>query len=238
MDIFPAVDIFEGEVVRLQQGDFSKKQVFSSDPQAQVAHWLAQGVKGVHVVDLNAAKGDGGNQNLIRAILSAYGSRVQLAGGIRSHQQAQAALELGAGRIVIGTAAASLEPWVLELLSMASSQVVVALDVKGRTVYVSGWQQPAKHNLTCLLAKLVNYGGRHFLITDIERDGMASGPNVSLYRDCILQYPKTNFIGSGGVNNATDLQALACIGISEVIVGLALYTGNIELTRRGEGNAD
>ncbi len=229
MKIIPAVDIYNGQVVRLRKGNFANQSIYGSDPTATVASWLDRGAELVHVVDLNAAKAQGSNSHIINDILSCYGHKIQVAGGIKSRQRAEELLAQGANRIVIGTAAVELCGWVKDLLSQNAARAVIALDIRFGIVHTCGWLKKSDKKLEHLLNTLLSWSADKFLITDIEKDGTNIGANVLLYSHLQKKYPQTKFIASGGVNSIENLAELKKAGVTEVVIGKALYSNGLNL---------
>lgn len=233
MLIIPAIDIKDGHCVRLKQGDMSDATVFSEDPAAMARHWLAQGAKRLHVVDLNgAAMGRPKNEGVIKSILKGLDDQlpVQLGGGIRDLDTIEHYLDLGVSYVVIGTAAVKNPGFLQDAATAFSGHIIVALDAKDGKVAVEGWSKLTGHDVVDLAKKFEDYGVEAIIYTDIGRDGMLTGVNidstVKLARE--LRIP---VIASGGLNDLKDVEALCKVegeGISGVITGRAIYQGTLD----------
>jgi phosphoribosylanthranilate isomerase len=222
----PAIDLRGGRVVRLVRGRPEAETRYSDDPPATAAAFLAEGAVWLHVVDLDAAFGDGDNRPVLRRILSHGGPRVQVGGGIRSQDVVDALVEEGAARVVLGTAAIRDPAFLRAAVDRHGERIVVALDVEGTTVRVGGWTEDAG-GIDDVLRTLVEAGARRFLVTQVERDGTMEGPDLALYRR--LMEAGRPLIASGGVRDAADLHALDEVGVEAAVVGRALYEGTLSL---------
>jgi phosphoribosylformimino-5-aminoimidazole carboxamide ribotide isomerase len=233
MVIIPAIDVKDGRCVRLKQGDMSTATVYSDDPVAVARHWLAQGARRLHVVDLNgAAAGRPKNEGVIREIVKAVGDAipVQLGGGIRDLDTIEKYLDDGVTYIVIGTAAVKNPGFLQDACTAFGGHIIVALDAKDGKVAVEGWSKLTGHDVVDLAKKFEDYGVEAVLYTDIGRDGMLTGVNVEatvkLARE--LRIP---VIASGGLTGLADVEQLCAIeseGIMGVITGRALYQGTVD----------
>jgi phosphoribosylformimino-5-aminoimidazole carboxamide ribotide isomerase len=242
MVIIPAIDVKDGRCVRLKQGDMSTATVYSDDPVATAKHWLAQGARRLHVVDLNgAAAGRPKNEGVIRNIVKAVGDSmpVQLGGGIRDLDTIEKYLDDGVSYIVIGTAAVKNPGFLHDACTAFGGHIIVALDAKDGRVAVEGWSKLTGHDVIDLALKFEEYGVEAVLYTDIGRDGMLTGVNVEatvkLARE--LRVP---VIASGGLTGLADVEQLCAIeseGIMGVITGRALYQGTVDF-RAAQARAD
>jgi len=242
MVIIPAIDVKDGRCVRLKQGDMSTATVYSDDPVAVAKHWLAQGARRLHVVDLNgAAAGRPKNEGVIRQIVKAVGDSilVQLGGGIRDLDTIEKYLDDGVTYIVIGTAAVKNPGFLHDACTAFGGHIIVALDAKDGKVAVEGWSKLTGHDVVDLAKKFEDYGVEAVLYTDIGRDGMLTGVNVEatvkLARE--LRIP---VIASGGLTGLADVEQLCAIeseGIMGVITGRALYQGTVDF-KAAQARAD
>jgi phosphoribosylformimino-5-aminoimidazole carboxamide ribotide isomerase len=242
MVIIPAIDVKDGRCVRLKQGDMSSATVYSDDPVAVARHWLAQGARRLHVVDLNgAAAGRPKNEGVIREIVKAVGDSipVQLGGGIRDLDTIEKYLDDGVTYIVIGTAAVKNPGFLHDACTAFGGHIIVALDAKDGKVAVEGWSKLTGHDVVDLAKKFEDYGVEAVLYTDIGRDGMLTGVNVEatvkLARE--LRIP---VIASGGLTGLADVEQLCAIeseGIMGVITGRALYQGTVDF-KAAQARAD
>lgn len=217
-EIIPAVDVLGGRVVRLLYGDYDRVTVYADDPTAQALDWIGQGASLVHVVDLEGARSGIPDESLWRALAKA-GARFQVGGGIRDSATAQRALDAGAARVVMGTAAV----WEPELLRAvrAPDRVVAAVDVKGGRATGAGWLDGGRA-LGDVLDGLAEVGVGRILVTGIGSDGTMEGPEMSLMEQ-VMDDARFVVIASGGVGGIEDLRKLANLGCEGVIVGRALY---------------
>jgi phosphoribosylformimino-5-aminoimidazole carboxamide ribotide isomerase len=232
MLIIPAIDIKDGKCVRLKQGVMDTATVFSDDPGAMASHWLAQGARRLHVVDLNgAAAGRPKNQAAIKAITRAVGSAIpiQLGGGIRDLDTIERYLDDGIGYIVIGTAAVKTPGFLHEACSAFPGHMLVGLDAKGGKVAVDGWSKMTGHDVVDLARKFEGYGVEAVIYTDIGRDGMLTGVNIEA-TVALARQLSVPVIASGGITNLDDVKALCAVeseGISAAITGRAVYQGTL-----------
>jgi phosphoribosylformimino-5-aminoimidazole carboxamide ribotide isomerase len=242
MVIIPAIDVKDGRCVRLKQGDMATATVYSDDPVATAQHWLAQGARRLHLVDLNgAAAGRPKNESVIRSVVKAIGGSipVQLGGGIRDLDTIEKYLDDGVRYIVIGTAAVKNPGFLHDACTAFGGHIIVALDAKDGKVAVEGWSKLTGHDVVDLAKKFEEYGVEAVLYTDIGRDGMLTGVNVEatvkLARE--LRVP---VIASGGLTNLHDVEQLCAIeseGIMGVITGRALYQGTMDF-KQAQAKAD
>ena len=231
--LLPAIDLRGGLVVRLQRGDFSRETVFSDDPVAVALMFIDGGARWLHVVDLDGARlGTPTNLPAIRAITVVAGSRasVEIAGGLRTAPAAEAAIESGATRVVIGTSALADPAFAGGLVDAhGADRVVVSLDVRDGVAVGLGWRPGAPGiALSEAMERLLAVGIRWFEVTAIARDGMLSGPDLALLGQA-LQDPQARVIAAGGIATPNHLRALRAIGCAGAIVGRALYDGTMDL---------
>lgn len=233
MLIIPAIDLKDGKCVRLKQGDMNQATVFSEDPAAMAGHWLAQGAKRLHVVDLNGAQsGKPKNEAVIQEIVAAAGDAmpVQLGGGIRDLDTIERYLDDGISYVIIGTAAVKTPGFLHDACGAFPGHVMVALDARDGKVAVEGWSKMTRHEVIDLAKKFEDYGVEAIIYTDIGRDGMLTGINIDatvrLARE--LSIP---VIASGGITDLKDIEALCAVeseGIVGAITGRALYQGTLD----------
>ena len=233
MQIIPAIDIKDGNCVRLKQGEMQSATVFSEDPAAMAQHWLEQGAKRLHLVDLNGAlAGKPKNEQAIREIVSVIGEEipVQLGGGIRDLDTIERYLDDGISYVIIGTAAVKNPGFLHDACTAFPGHIIVGLDAREGKVATDGWSKLTGHDVVDLAKKFEDYGVEAVIYTDIGRDGMLTGVNVEgtvrLARE--LRIP---VIASGGINSIECIQALAAYeseGVSGAIAGRALYEGKLD----------
>jgi len=230
VDLYPAIDLRAGRTVRLYQGDFSRETAYGTDPVTVALGFVAAGAPWIHLVDLDAARtGTPENRPVIAAIAEAVGgaAHVQAGGGVRDQASAEALLESGVDRVVIGTAAVENPQLVRDLA--AHHQVAVGIDVRGRVAAVRGWLEGSGVDLFDLLARFEDCGVAAFVVTEIARDGTFAGPDLDGLA-AVLEATSVDVIASGGVGSATDLTALATLDVggrrlAGAIVGKALHDG-------------
>ncbi len=230
LTIYPAIDLKAGQVVRLAEGDMDRATVYGDDPAAQAARFAEAGANVLHVVDLDGAfAGESRNGAAVRAILAAFPGRVQVGGGIRSRAQAEAWLEAGVWRVVMGTAALENPPLVRELAAEHPGGVVVAVDARGGMVAVRGWAERSTVSVEDLGRRFEDAGVAALLFTDVGRDGLLKGVNVEATA-ALAAAVAIPVIASGGLAGLADIEALkGQTGIEGVITGRALYDGRIDL---------
>ncbi|MDP3064002.1 MAG: 1-(5-phosphoribosyl)-5-[(5-phosphoribosylamino)methylideneamino]imidazole-4-carboxamide isomerase, partial [Chloroflexota bacterium] len=215
---------------RLYQGDYSKETVFSEDPLGVALHWQELGAPRLHVVDLDGAQqGEPVNLGVINGILALVDIPVQVGGGIRTLAVATKLLEMGASRVVLGTAAVE-EPQVVEELcrQVGGDKVVVSVDARDGLVSTRGWTAKGTVHATALVKKMASLGVERFVYTDISRDGTLTEPNFAAIQELVLA-TRARIIASGGVASAEHVRRLAQTGVEAAIVGRALYTGALDL---------
>ena len=234
MLIIPAIDLKDGHCVRLQQGDMDKSTTFSEDPPAMARHWLAQGAKRLHVVDLNGAQaGKPKNEAVIRQIVAAAGDLpVQLGGGIRDLDTIERYLDDGVAYVIIGTAAVKTPGFLHDACGAFPGHVMVALDARDGKVAVEGWSKMTRHEVIDLAKKFEDYGIEALVYTDIGRDGMMGGINIEATLR-LAKATKAPIIASGGLTGIADVEAickqLVPEGVIGAIAGRALYEGKLDL---------
>ena len=230
MEVIPAIDLRGGRCVRLYQGDFGRETVYSEDPLAVARQWQEQGAPRLHLVDLDgAAQGDLVNLEIIAAIVAQSEIPVQVGGGVRNFATAENLLSIGVERVVIGTAAVRNPELVRQLCQEGgSSRVVVAVDARGGLVAVQGWLEETGVTAVELGKRMAKLGVERLLYTDISRDGTLSEPNFSANAQ-LVERTGLAILASGGVASLDHITELAKIGAEGVIVGRALYTGDLEL---------
>ncbi|HXO99321.1 MAG TPA: 1-(5-phosphoribosyl)-5-[(5-phosphoribosylamino)methylideneamino]imidazole-4-carboxamide isomerase [Luteibacter sp.] len=231
----PAIDLREGKVVRLFQGDYAQQTTFAFEPEALAARYADEGATWLHVVDLDGARsGRFGNLATIAGIASAGRLRVQAGGGIRDEDGVRRLLEAGVHRVVVGSMAIRQPDAVAAWIGRyGAERIVLALDTRFRdglwTLPSAGWTANETRTLDDLLPWYETAGARHVLCTDIDRDGTMSGPNTALYRHIAEVSPRLHVQASGGVRSLDDISGLALQGVEGVILGRALLQGAFSL---------
>jgi phosphoribosylformimino-5-aminoimidazole carboxamide ribotide isomerase len=225
--VIPAIDLRRGRVVRLLRGDPAAETVYADDPAAVARRFEEAGARRLHVVDLDAALGEGSNRDAIAAVCRAVRARVQVGGGVRSVEAAKELLAAGAARVVLGTRAALDPGFVREAVAACGDRVIVALDVLADRVRVAGWRAEGPA-LEEALAALEEAGAPRFLVTATQADGTLEGPDLGLYRR-VLARTERPILASGGIRDASDVRALGELGVEGAVVGRALYEGTLRL---------
>jgi phosphoribosylformimino-5-aminoimidazole carboxamide ribotide isomerase len=232
MDVIPAIDLLEGRCVRLYQGDYDRSQVFDDNPADVAKQWVDQGAARLHVVDLDGAKvGHPVNTKAIEAIARAVSVPVQVGGGLRDRVGVTQLFDIGVQRVILGTAAVENHPLVEQLCREFPGKIIVGIDARKGWVATHGWLETAEITATELAQQMTQLGVAAIIYTDIYRDGTLAGPNLEALRE-LARSISIPIIASGGVSSITDLLSLLALeplGVTGVIVGRALYTGNILL---------
>jgi phosphoribosylformimino-5-aminoimidazole carboxamide ribotide isomerase len=232
-ELFPAIDLRGGRCVRLEKGRADRETEYGGDPLGVAAGFVAAGARWIHVVDLDAAFGDGSNRAIVHAIAASVDARVQTGGGLRRDEDVAAVLEAGVARAVIGTAALE-DPELVgrSILRWGPERIAVGLDARGRRPAARGWVEESGTDLFDLARAMVALGVRTIVHTDIDRDGMMQGPNLALSAE-LAAATGAEVVVSGGMRSVEDVRAVARAadagGIAGAIVGRALYEGALDL---------
>jgi phosphoribosylformimino-5-aminoimidazole carboxamide ribotide isomerase len=238
VELYPAIDIRSGRVVRLSQGEATRQTIYGDDPAAVAEAFVAAGARWIHVVDLDRAFGQGDNEPVVRRLIERVEGRVriQVGGGFRSLELVRRGLELGASRVVVGTAAA-IDPEFLPVVAgeLPRERVAVGIDAREGRVAVRGWTETSSLTATELAGRARSAGFGTLVYTDVARDGMLQGPDLS--GAARLQSEGGSVILSGGVSSLADLHRIAEAGLSGAIVGRALYEGRFDLHQALEASA-
>ncbi|HOD12217.1 MAG TPA: 1-(5-phosphoribosyl)-5-[(5-phosphoribosylamino)methylideneamino]imidazole-4-carboxamide isomerase [Candidatus Omnitrophota bacterium] len=233
MIIIPAIDIKNGKVVRLTQGQFAKEKVYDQDPLSVAQRWKQQGATLIHIVDLDGAeKGKPQNLAIIQKIQREIGVNVQMGGGIRAMETVQEVLGFGLMRIIIGTRAIEDKEFLKDILSTYGDKVAVSLDCVNGYVAIKGWTTVSHVSALSIIPELERLGLRTLIYTDIATDGMLQGPNLKSLAE-ILASTSVNVIASGGISQIDDIKQLAYVNAKNlygVIIGKALYEQTINLS--------
>ncbi|MGP7961403.1 bifunctional 1-(5-phosphoribosyl)-5-((5-phosphoribosylamino)methylideneamino)imidazole-4-carboxamide isomerase/phosphoribosylanthranilate isomerase PriA [Sanguibacter sp. A247] len=227
--LLPAVDVVDGQAVRLTQGVAGSEKSYG-DPLEAALEWQAGGAEWLHLVDLDAAFGRGSNAELLREVVGRLDISVELTGGIRDDASLERALGTGAARVNLGTAAVENPEWTARVLGEYGDRVAVGLDVRGETVATRGWTEDGG-NVWEVLARLDAAGCSRYVVTDVTKDGMLQGPNVELLAE-FARRAAAPVVASGGISSLDDLRALRAlvgVGVDQAIVGKALYDGAFTL---------
>ena len=228
--LLPAVDVAGGKAVRLTQGEAGSETSYG-DPVDAALEWARQGAQWIHLVDLDAAFGRGTNTGVMRKVIrQVKGVQVEVSGGIRDDSSLEAALESGAARVNLGTAALENPEWAADVIARYGELVAVGLDVRGTTLAARGWTREGG-DLWTVLDRLEEAGCSRYVVTDVTKDGTLQGPNLELLRELTTRTPKP-VIASGGISSLDDIAALrdlVPLGVEGAIVGKALYAGAFTL---------
>jgi len=234
--IIPALDLIDGKVVRLYQGDYAQKTVYSDDPQSLYTIYNEQGADWLHLVDLDGAKDITKRQlGVIESLIKNTPAKVQIGGGVRTEEDVKGLLDAGAHRVVIGSTAVK-EPTMVAgwMEKYGPEHIVLALDINidangNKIVAVSGWQEDSGQTIESLLEIYMKVGLKHVLCTDISKDGTLEGSNVDLYKEMVVAFPSVAWQASGGIGSLDDIADVARSGAQGMIVGRALLEGKFNV---------
>ena len=232
MKIIPAIDIIDGQCVRLAQGDYAQKKVYETDPVAVARAFEEAGLEYLHLVDLDGAKqGKVTNWKVVEVICASTTLKVDFGGGIKTKSEIRQLLELGVKQVNLGSVAVK-EPekvsiWVDEF---GEDKIILSADVREERIAISGWTETSSLSIQDFISNYQKIGITYVTCTDISKDGMLTGPNVELYKKLLTQFPSLKLIASGGVSTLNDLNQLKNAGLYGAIVGKAIYEGRVNLT--------
>ncbi|TVQ74255.1 MAG: 1-(5-phosphoribosyl)-5-[(5-phosphoribosylamino)methylideneamino]imidazole-4-carboxamide isomerase [Balneolaceae bacterium] len=231
MHVIPAIDLLNGQVVRLKKGDYKEVTVYSDNPVSFVKEFRDAGFSHIHIVDLNGAReGRFVNLPVIESIIEETGVGVQCGGGIRSRRDIKTLLKAGVSRIVSSSMAVQRpDEWLASIDIYGGDTCILGLDIKDGKMAYGGWEETSDEDALDFLGKMVRLGVRTILCTDVARDGMLTGVNSGLYTEIANRYPQVNIIASGGVASDEDLRQLAIEGMYGVVIGRAYYEGLLSL---------
>ena len=229
MQIFPAIDLRGGQVVRLYQGDYDQETVYAADPCAVARDFLAAGARHLHVVDLDGARdGTLANFETIAALVRQGGLYIEVGGGIRTEERIRRYLDLGVGRCILGTIAVKDFAFTERMAKKYGDRIAVGVDARDGFVAVSGWKELSAERGVDFCRRLRDAGVKTVIYTDISRDGAEQGTNLDLYRE-LAEIEVLDITASGGVSSIEELRELQAIGTKAAILGKALYTGRLDL---------
>ncbi|MEN9748390.1 MAG: hypothetical protein RLZZ603_1082 [Actinomycetota bacterium] len=230
LELLPAVDVADGKAVRLTQGEAGSETDYG-DPVEAAQQWISAGAEWIHLVDLDAAFGRGSNRDVISRVVNAStGVKIELSGGIRDDASLEAALEAGATRVNLGTAALEDPEWTSRVIAKHGDKVAVGLDVRGTTLAARGWTKEGG-DLWEVLARLEDAGCARYVVTDVTKDGTLRGPNIELLKQ-VMEKTAKPVVASGGISSLQDiagLYALVELGLEGAILGKSLYAGRFTL---------
>ena len=231
IELIPAIDIINGQCVRLTKGDYKQKKVYHDDPVAVAKDFEALGFRRLHIVDLDGAKSKHiVNDAVLRGITSATSLTVDFGGGIKTEEDIEKAFEAGAAMVTIGSVAVT-DPdlFIGWLKKYGPEKLILGADVRNGMISINGWKEDSSEPLLPFLRKYIDAGVVNVLCTEISKDGTLLGPAVSLYKEVMANYPQLHLIASGGVSRQEDIEELEREGIPAVVFGKAIYEGRIDL---------
>ncbi|MFR3786801.1 MAG: 1-(5-phosphoribosyl)-5-[(5-phosphoribosylamino)methylideneamino]imidazole-4-carboxamide isomerase [Agathobaculum desmolans] len=229
MIVIPAIDLKDGQCVRLQKGDYDTVHKVAEDAVETARRFLAAGARMIHMVDLDAAKdGERMNYGVVGRVIRETGAAVELGGGIRSMQDIERVLALGVQRVIIGSAAVRNPPFVVEAVKAYGDRIVIGVDAKSETVRTDGWLGDSGENYIAFAERMESYGVKNIIFTDIDKDGMLAGPNFDQLA-ALRASVSCKLVASGGVSTVQDILRLKKLGIEGAIAGRAVYTGTLDL---------
>jgi phosphoribosylformimino-5-aminoimidazole carboxamide ribotide isomerase len=238
MQVIPAIDIIDGVCVRLSEGDYSRKTIYSSNPVEVAKAFEGAGLTRLHMVDLDGAKkGTVVNWKVLEAVANNTQLIIDFSGGIKTTETLQQVFDAGAAIAAIGSIAVK-DPLLFGnwLATFGADKILLGADVKNETIVVHGWTESTDLNIIDFLGQQSDNGLTQFFCTDVGKDGLLQGPSIGLYQQLMQAFPKLQLIASGGVSCAEDLVELKNIGCSGAIVGKAFYEGKISLTALSQHN--
>ncbi len=229
MYIIPAIDLLKGKCSRLIQGDYHRQIIYEHDPVKQASEFIAQGARWLHIVDLDGAKvGKPVNTELVAAIAALKQLKIEVGGGLRDEDSIKKLLDISVERVIIGTKAVSDFKWFSKITEKFAGKIALGLDARGSKVATHGWTQDSPEPLLDFAAKAAQLPLAAIIYTDINKDGMMTGPNFERTK-AVVDTVGAGVIASGGVGRINDIKKLARLGVEGVIIGRALYEGRLKL---------
>lgn len=235
MYIIPAIDILDGKVVRLREGDYNQATFYDVTLEEMIERYHSNGTEFIHIIDLNGAKGDFSNQKFLFDIINKTDIKVQYGGGIRSIDKVKELIDSGIHRVIVGTQALTNVEFLPELSNeicrkyKSQDQIVVAIDVLDEVIKYSGWMESSPIKLMDYVDKCLNLGFFRFLCTDIDKDGKLGGAGMEVYKKLLEHSPFIKLIASGGISSMEDIESLNDIKVEACVVGKAIYEGRITI---------
>jgi phosphoribosylformimino-5-aminoimidazole carboxamide ribotide isomerase len=227
MIVMPAIDLRAGKCVQLVGGSYERQIVELEDPIAAAMRWRAEGFANLHVVDLDAATGRGSNTDLVADILHATSAATQVGGGLRTTEAVEQTLLAGADRVIVGTRALEDNEWLEEVTTSFPDRIVVAMDVRAGAIVMRGWVEKVDRSIEEVLRGLDELPVAGILVTAVHREGLMQGPDMELMTQVAGSVGRPVH-ASGGIASAGDITALAAVGVDYAVVGMALYTGELD----------
>jgi phosphoribosylformimino-5-aminoimidazole carboxamide ribotide isomerase len=231
MRIIPAIDIIEGQCVRLSKGDYDTKKIYNENPLEVAKAFEASGIEYLHLVDLDGAKSKHiVNHKILEKIASQTQLKIDFGGGLKSDKDLQIAFECGAQQITGGSVAVTNKSLFLDWIAkFGAEKIILGADAKDGKIATGGWVESSDLQIDNFISDFVNEGVEYVISTDISKDGMLQGPSVDLYKSILENNPKLKLIASGGISNLQDLEEVFQIGCEGVIIGKAIYENRISL---------
>jgi phosphoribosylformimino-5-aminoimidazole carboxamide ribotide isomerase len=231
MKIIPAIDIIDGKCVRLTQGDYNAKTMYSANPVDVALGFEAAGVQHLHLVDLDGARSSHiVNQQVLAGIAAKTKLKIDFGGGIKTDSDVEIALNAGASQVTAGSVAVTSKNTVLGWIKKyGPARIILGADVKNRQVAINGWQHNTDTDIYEHIAFYAAHGIEYVICTDVAKDGMLQGPSFQLYRDILERFPQIKLIASGGISSLQDVKQLAQAGLYGAIIGKAIYEGKIDV---------
>lgn len=231
IELIPAIDIINGQCVRLTKGDYNQKKVYNNNPIEVAKHFEELGFKRLHVVDLDGAKSKHiVNDGVLKEITKATKLIVDFGGGIKTKEDIEKAFEAGASMVTIGSVAVTNQQLFLDWIKLyGAERLILGADVRNGKISINGWKEDSSEELLPFLKQYVDRGVKNVLCTEISRDGTLQGPAIDLYKDVMKAYPQLQLIASGGVSSNDDIIELNRAGIPAVVFGKAFYEGKIDI---------
>lgn len=235
MYIIPAIDILNGKVVRLREGDYEQATFYGVSLEEMIEQYQSKGTEFIHIIDLNGARGDFSNQKFLFDILQNSEMKVQYGGGVRSIEKIKELIDMGIHRVIVGTQAITNPNFLKELSTeicgkeKCSDQIVVAIDVLDEVIKYSGWMESSPIKLKEYVDRCLDLGFFRFLCTDIDKDGKLGGASVNLYQKLLDHSPFIKLIASGGISSMADIEKLQEIKVESCVVGKAIYEKHISI---------
>jgi len=231
IELIPAIDIINGQCVRLTKGDYDQKKVYNDDPTAVAKEFEQAGFRRLHIVDLDGAKSKHiVNDDVLRRITSETSLIVDFGGGIKTGEDIEKAFEAGASMVTVGSIAVTQPQLFISWLNQyGADKMILGADVRNGMISINGWKEDSTEELLPFLKKYIDAGVKNVLCTEISKDGTLQGPAVTLYKEVMKAYPQLQLIASGGVSRKEDIDELEREGIPAVVFGKAIYEGRIDL---------
>lgn len=231
IELIPAIDIINGQCVRLTKGDYDQKKVYNDDPAAVAKEFEQLGFRRLHIVDLDGAKSKHiVNDAVLRSITTETKLIVDFGGGIKTEEDIEKAFEVGASMVTVGSIAVTKPALFIQWLDKyGADKMILGADVRNGMISINGWKEDSEEELLPFLKKYIDAGVKNVLCTEISKDGTLQGPAVTLYKEVMKAYPQLHLIASGGVSQKEDIEELEREGIPAVVFGKAIYEGRIDL---------